>query len=145
MCIRDSYQAVLDNEPGRFPGYERFLRRRRREYDRQSQSFREMPEDPNIATWLQEFTLWDMENEEVIQLNDLQRQDINRILQKRYGLLQWEQGSGKTLAAIATGMYRMEQQGLHSTWVISSAISIRNNWDVVLKNYSCLLYTSRCV
>ena len=130
------YQAVLDNEPGRFPGYERFLRRRRREYDRQSQSFREMPEDPNIATWLQEFTLWDMENEEVIQLNDLQRQDINRILQKRYGLLQWEQGSGKTLAAIATGMYRMEQQGLHSTWVISSAISIRNNWDVVLKNYS---------
>ena len=92
------YQAVLDNEPGRFPGYERFLRRRRREYDRQSQSFREMPEDPNIATWLQEFTLWDMENEEVIQLNDLQRQDINRILQKRYGLLQWEQGSGKTLA-----------------------------------------------
>lgn len=130
------YQAVLDNEPGRFPGYEHFLRRRRREYDRQSQSFREMPEDPNIATWLQEFTLWDMENEEVIQLNDLQRQDINRILQKRYGLLQWEQGSGKTLAAIATGMYRMEQQGLHSTWVISSAISIRNNWDVVLKNYS---------
>lgn len=130
------YQAVLDNEPGRFPGYERFLRRRRREHDRQSQSFREMPEDPNIATWLQEFTLWDMENEEVIQLNDLQRQDINRILQKRYGLLQWEQGSGKTLAAIATGMYRMEQQGLHSTWVISSAISIRNNWDVVLKNYS---------
>ena len=130
------YQAVLDNEPGRFPGYERFLRRRRREYDRQSQSFREMPEDPDIATWLQEFTLWDMENEEVIQLNDLQRQDINRILQKRYGLRQWEQGSGKTLAAIATGMYRMEQQGLHSTWVISSAISIRNNWDVVLKNYS---------
>lgn len=130
------YQAVLDNEPGRFPGYERFLRRRRREYDRQSQSFREMPEDPNIATWLQEFTLWDMENEEVIQLNDLQRQDINRILQKRYSLLQWEQGSGKTLAAIATGMYRMEQQGLHSTWVIFSAISIRNNWDVVLKNYS---------
>ena len=29
----------------------------------------------------------------------------------------------------------MEYQGLHSTWVISSAISIRNNWDVVLKNY----------
>lgn len=130
------YQAVLNNEPGRFPGYEHFLRRRRREYEQQSQSFREMPEDPFIAAWLKEFTLWDMENEEVIQLNDLQRQDINRILQKRYGLLQWEQGSGKTLAAIATGVYRMEQQGLHSTWVISSAISIRNNWDVVLKNYS---------
>ena len=95
-----------------------------------------MAEEPDIAVWLNEFTLWDAENEEVIQLNDIQKQDINRILQKRYGLLQWEQGSGKTLAAIATGMCRMEQQGLHSTWVISSAISIRNNWDVVLKNYS---------
>lgn len=130
------YQAVLDNIPEQFPGFERFLRRKRREYDIQNRPFRDMEEDPDIATWLDEFTLWDLENEEVIQLNDTQKHDINLILQKRYGLLQWEQGSGKTLAAIATGMYRMEQQGLHSTWVISSAISIRNNWDVVLKNYS---------
>lgn len=128
-------QVVLDNTPERFPAFARFLRRRRREYETQSQPFQDMKEDPVIATWLQEFTLWDSENEEVIQLNDLQRHDINLILQKRYGLLQWEQGSGKTLAAIATGMYRMEQQHLHSTWVISSAISIRNNWDVALKNY----------
>lgn len=129
------YQAVLDNNPERFPPFARFLRRRRREYEIQSQPFQSMTEDPDIAAWLQEFTLWDSENEEVIQLNDLQRHDINLILQKRHGLLQWEQGSGKTLAAIATGMYRMEQQHLHSTWVVSSAISIRNNWDVVLKNY----------
>lgn len=128
-------QVVLDNTPERFPAFARFLRCRRREYETQSQPFQDMKEDPVIATWLQEFTLWDSENEEVIQLNDLQRHDINLILQKRYGLLQWEQGSGKTLAAIATGMYRMEQQHLHSTWVISSAISIRNNWDVALKNY----------
>lgn len=94
-----------------------------------------MSKDPAVAEWLGEFTLWDAENEEVIQLNAIQRHDINLILQKRYGLLQWEQGSGKTLAAIAAGIYRMEYQGLHSTWVISSAISIRNNWDVVLKNY----------
>lgn len=130
------YQAVLDNNPEQFPAFTHFLKRRRREYEVQSQSFRSMKGDSYIATWLDEFTLWDSENEEVIQLNALQRQDINCILQKRYGLLQWEQGSGKTLAAIATGMYRMEQQGLHSTWVISSAISIRNNWDVVLQNYS---------
>ncbi|MBM6721552.1 SNF2-related protein [Pseudoflavonifractor phocaeensis] len=128
-------QVVLDNTPEQFPAFARFLRRRRREYEIQSQPFQSMEEDSYIAEWLQEFTLWDSENEEVIQLNDLQRHDINLILQKRYGLLQWEQGSGKTLAAIATGMYRMEQQHLHSTWVISSAISIRNNWDVVLKNY----------
>ena len=80
--------------------------------------------------------MWDNENEEEIRLNDIQRHDLNLILQKRYGLLQWEQGSGKTLAGISTAMYRMEKQNIHHTWVISPAISIRNNWDVVLPNYN---------
>ena len=129
------YQAVLNNEPGQYPGFEALLRRKCREYSNQSQAFHDMPEDPEIAAWLRDFTLWDAENEEIIRLNDIQRQDINRILQKRYGMLQWEQGSGKTLAAIAAAIYRMKNQGLHSAWVVSSAISIRNNWDVVLPNY----------
>ncbi len=129
------YQAVLDNEPERFPGFERLLRRKRREYDNQSQSFDDMEEDPAIGAWLRKFSLWDAENEEYIYLNDIQRRDVNRMLQKQYGMLQWEQGSGKTLAAIAMGLYRMQNQGFHSTWVVSSAISIRNNWDVVLPNY----------
>ena len=129
------YQAVLDNDTQRFPGFERLLRRKRREYDIQNQAFCNMEEDPFIAAWLKEFTLWDAENQEAIQLNALQQQDINRILQKKYGLLQWEQGSGKTLAAIAASTFRMEQQGIYAAWVVSSAISIRNNWDVVLANY----------
>ena len=129
------YEAVLEYEPERFPGYERLLRKKRREYDKQSMDFATMPEDAHIADWLSAFSLWDAENEETIHLNDIQRHDLNLILQKRYGLLQWEQGSGKTLAGIAVGLYRMEHQHMHSTWVVSSAISIRNNWDVVLPNY----------
>lgn len=130
------YDAVLDHQPEEFTGYERLLRKKRRAYEQQSQNFCDMEEDSAISNWLQRFSLWDAENEEIIRLNDMQRKDINHALQKRYGLLQWEQGSGKTLAGIATGCYRMEKQTIHSTWVISSAISIRNNWDVVLKNYS---------
>ncbi len=129
------FQAVLDNEPERFPGFERLLRRKRREYENQSQVFNDMGEDAEIGGWLSEFRLWDSENEEYIYLNDTQRHDVNLMLQKRYGMLQWEQGSGKTLAAIAMGMYRMQRQNIHSTWVVSSAISIRNNWDVVLSSY----------
>ena len=128
--------AVLLNNPTAFPGYERLLRRKRAAYENQNQQFSDMTEDAAIGDWLKSLSLWDSENEEEIQLNDTQRHDLNLILQKRYGLLQWEQGSGKTLAGIATGLYRMKHQHLHSTWVISSAISIRNNWDVVLKNYS---------
>jgi len=129
------YQAVLDNEPEQFPGYEHLLNRKRREYENQDQQFKDMEEDAKIGEWLKAFQLWDAENEESIYLNDTQRYDINLMLQKRYGMLQWEQGSGKTLAGIAMGLYRMQKQGIYCTWVVSSAISIRNNWDVVLPNY----------
>ena len=128
-------EAVLGGSIDRFPGFEGLLRRKQREYANQSQKFSEMSEDFSINAWLRAFSPWDTENEEYIHLNDLQCHDINLMLQKRYGLLQWEQGSGKTLAAIAVGSYRMDVQNAHSTWVVSSAISIRNNWDVVLKNY----------
>ncbi len=129
------HQAVLDNTPEKYPGYERLLRRKHLEYETQNRAFAEMDENPQIAEWLAEFCLWDPSRMEMIHLNELQRHDINLTLQKRYALLQWEQGSGKTLAGIATGLYRMQNQNIHSTWVVSSAISIRNNWNVVLPGY----------
>lgn len=129
------HQAVLDNTPEKYPGYERLLRRKHLEYETQNRAFAEMDENPQIAEWLADFCLWDSSRMEMIHLNELQRHDINLTLQKRYALLQWEQGSGKTLAGIATGLYRMQNQNVHSTWVVSSAISIRNNWNVVLPGY----------
>ncbi len=129
------YKAILANHPEDYPGYEKLLRRKWMEYELQCRPFNDMEENTEIAKWLSEFSLWDADKVEEIHLNKVQRHDINLILQKRYALLQWEQGSGKTLAGIATGLYRMQRQGVHSTWVISSAISIRNNWNVVLKSY----------
>lgn len=134
------HQAVLENQPDNYPGFQSLIQKKRAGYENQSQPFRDMKEDPLIASWLAELSLWDSENEEEIRLNSMQRHDINLVLQKRYALLQWEQGSGKTLAGIAVGLYRMQHQQIHSTWVVSSAISIRNNWDLVLKNYG-LPYT----
>ena len=127
------YQAVLDNEPERFSGYERLVRRKRREYDNQEQPFSEMTENAQLADWISRFQYWDVQNQANIHLNPLQSHDVNLTLQKRYAFLQWEQGSGKTPAAIFTGKYRMETGAVHSVWIVSSAISIRNNWDVVLK------------
>lgn len=129
------YEIASTDGLGEFPGYEKLICRKQREYAVQNTPFSCMEEDPDIAKWLTEFHLWDSENEEEIRLNDTQRHDLNLILQKRYGMIQWEQGSGKTLAGIAAGLYRMQTQNIHHTWVISPAISIRNNWDVVLPNY----------
>ena len=99
-----------------------------------------MEENAEIARFLSEFTVYDQENEEWIYLNEIQRHDLNLVLQKHYHLLQWEQGGGKTLAGISTGRYRMERQGARNVWVVSSAISIKNNWDLVFKNYGMANY-----
>lgn len=139
------YEIASSDGLDNFPGYERLIRRKQREYITQNQSFSTMKQDEKIAKWLADFSLWDKENEEEIRLNNIQRHDLNLMLQKRYGLLQWEQGSGKTLAGIAAGMYRMQHQSIHHTWVVSSAISIRNNWDVVLKNYGLSYVFVECL
>lgn len=120
--------------------YGRLIRRKQRDYERETKPFKEMVEQPDIAQYLNEFTVYDKENEEWIYLNDTQKHDLNLVLQKHYHLLQWEQGGGKTLAGISTGRYRMERQGARNVWVVSSAISIKNNWDLVFKNYGMTNY-----
>ena len=129
------YQLASSDGDNGFIEYARLIRRKQKEYIIQNQRFENMAEDPAIAEWLNNFSLWDSENDEEIRLNDIQKHDVNLMLQKRYGLLQWEQGSGKTLAGIAIGLYRMQKQHINNVWVVSSAISIRNNWNLVLLNY----------
>lgn len=131
------YQLAISDELTEDLGeFARLIRRKRHQYAVETMPFDQMTSDPKIAQFLDEFTVYDNENEEQIYLNDKQKFDLNLILQKQYHLLQWEQGSGKTLAGIAAGMYRMQHQHARNTWVVSTAISIKNNWDEVLKNYS---------
>lgn len=111
------------------------LRRRRREFLQETAQFSEMSQDRTISDFLERFVLHDMESETNIRLNDVQKHDLGLILQKHYSLLQWEQGGGKTLAGIACGMYRMEHQGARNTWVVSKAISIKNNWIPTLESF----------
>lgn len=118
----------------------RLIRRKQRNYERETKPFAEMQEDAEIARYLHEFAVYDQENEEWVHLNDIQRHDLNLVLQKHYHLLQWEQGGGKTLAGISTGRYRMECQGARNVWVVSTAISIKNNWDLVFQNYGMTNY-----
>ena len=128
--------AESGNPPQEYGQYAKMLRRKQRDYERETMPFSEMTERDDITCYLEGFAIYDAENEETIRPNDTQKHDLNLVLQKRYHLLQWEQGGGKTLAGIITGRYRMIYQGARNVWVVSSAISIKNNWDLVLPNYS---------
>lgn len=127
---------VTENQSADHYGvFSKMIRHKQRCYQAEQQKFFEMKENIKLSEWLDKFMLYDAENDEKIRFTALQRHDINLLLQKQYSLIQWEQGSGKTLAGIATGIYRMRCQNAFCTWVISPAISIKNTWEVALQNY----------
>lgn len=134
VTISDIILGIADYPPGfRDTSIMRLISQKKKDYIVQSQKFAEMKPDAEIAEFLDDFTLKSADDE--IKLNQMQKHDINLILQKRYGFIQWEQGSGKTLAGIAIGKYRMEVQGARNVFVVSTAISIKNNWDDVLEQF----------
>ena len=131
------YEIINHSEnPAGYGRYSKLIRRKQREYAIEQQNFSEMQPDPFIADYLENFTVYDPEREEQLYLNDIQKQDINKVLQKKYALLQWGQGSGKTLAGISASIFRMKYQNAYCTFVVSNAISIKNNWNIVLEDYN---------
>lgn len=135
--ILDINQAVLYNGASTRPfdakWMIRLIDKKSREYNLQDIAFDDMQPDKEIASWLDSFELSD--GEETIHLNAAQKKDLNLFLQKRYGFIQWEQGSGKTLAGITIGKYRLEKKQVKNVFVVSTAIAIKNNWNDVLEQY----------
>lgn len=146
--IKDNYSVRYNNigvpinnliiGTSEFPHYEKWLDKlisqKRKEHYNQSQNFATMKQDTHIADWLEKFML--ESDDDIIYLNEVQKHDINLFLQKRYSFIQWEQGSGKTLAGIAIGQYRMRFNGARIAFVVSTAISIKNNWNDVLDQFN---------
>ena len=135
--ILDINQAVLYNGVSTRPfdakWMTRLIDKKSREYNSQDIAFDDMQPNKEIASWLDSFELSD--GEETIHLNAAQKKDLNLFLQKRYGFIQWEQGSGKTLAGITIGKYRLEKKQVKNVFVVSTAIAIKNNWNDVLEQY----------
>src|SRR5690606_11053048 len=55
--------------------------------------------------------------------------------QKRYSILNWEQGSGKTIAGIACNHYIMEHTSCRNIFVVAPALAINLTWMERLEEY----------
>lgn len=115
--------------------YYKLFQRKLREYKKQSIPFSEMEQEESIQTFLNDLVITDYENDEHIRLNDVQKQDTNKLLQKNNAFLQWGQGSGKSISGIAQSLYRLKHNNIHNVFIVSTAIAINNTWDVILNNY----------
>jgi hypothetical protein len=127
---------VLNNSyPFEDQTYRKLVNRKIRDYEKQSQSFKEMNEEQNIKMFLNELVIYNHNTNEEIKLNELQKHDTNLMLQKKYGYLQWQQGSGKSISATAQMLYRFKHNNIKNVFLVAPAIAIKNNWAKILEHY----------
>ena len=91
--------------------------------------------DADIAAYLEKWTVTSALGGEQIRLNPVQKREVNRFLQKRYGAIQFAMGTGKTLCMLAMAQYRLEYSNIRNVFVIGTALAINNTWEEVLQDY----------
>lgn len=112
--------------------FKKLFRKKQAAYRVQTIEYSEMDKDATIGKFLDNGKLYDYVNEEFVMLNPKQNDDTNLFLQKRYAFAQWSQGTGKTITGLYQSLYRMMHKQVRNVVVLSSAISIKNNWVEVL-------------
>lgn len=73
---------------------------------------------------------------EACRFTPLQQHDMGLIFQKRYNLLNWQQGSGKTAVAYYYGKYVYEQNRVKNIVVLAPAIAIHLTWVPFLERHN---------
>jgi len=127
--------VINDYYPFENKQYWKVLNKKCLDYDKQNVLFKEMLPNQEIQQFLDDFNLYDYNSKDVIELNEAQKIDLNKIFQKKYSLLNWQQGSGKSLAGIAWYKYLFEYKNIRNVFIVSDALSINLTWNVFLTNF----------
>lgn len=93
----------------------------------QKMDFSYMQEDKKISEYLRTLYIYDSTKKENINLNSIQKEDINKQLQKNYGYLQWSCGAGKTLAATTILNYRYNK--VKKIFIVAPAIATKGTFQ----------------
>lgn len=127
---------ILDNlYPFSDKLYFNLFEKKRVEYLNQNKAFKDITSNKDIEFYLDNFSLYDTTKKESIILNDMQKEDLNKILQKNYSILNWQQGSGKTIAGITWYKYLFEHKNIRNVFVVSAALAINLTWKSKLDDF----------
>lgn len=105
----------------------KLIARKRRQYEVQEQPFDDLSPDPSIAQYLDQ-AIFINKDYEICRFTELQKLDLNRVIQKRYGLLNWQQGSGKTAAVYHRVKYLLKYGKVRNAIIIAPAIATNMTW-----------------
>ena len=106
---------------------EKLIRKKRRQYENQNRQFTEMQPDPFLQEYLDRTTFRNKDGE-ICEFTSLQKHDLNLVLQKRYALLNWQQGSGKTAAVYHRAKYLLKFHKVRNAVIQAPAIATNMTW-----------------
>lgn len=112
---------------------EKYIERKRKEYELQSSIFPTMERDEALDRKINTLTFFNKEMQ-ACSFTELQQHDMGLVFQKRYALLNWQQGSGKTAVAYYYSKHR--ETNVKNTVVLAPAIAIHLTWEPFLKRHS---------
>lgn len=92
----------------------------------------DIPHDANIGSFLDSFRFVN-DTGPGNALSAIQKNDLNPILQRRYSILNWQQGAGKTPATMAWAQYNLQHNHTRVVFVVSAALAINLTWIPFLK------------
>lgn len=113
-------------------GAKKLVRRKQEEYRLQSQPILEMARLPGLDAYIDTLTFVNKEME-TCRFTPLQKHDMGLVFQKRYALLNWQQGSGKTAVAYHYGKYRLERKSVKNVVILAASIAVNMTWEPFLK------------
>lgn len=133
----DYIDTIINNIDFKYStkNFKSYINKKHNGYVNQLQSFNEMSIDKTISEWLDNNTIYDYVNETEMILNDVQKEIVNKMLQKKYGYIQASQGSGKTLMGINMALYRLSNNHINNVLIVAPSIAINGTWTEVLKAY----------
>ena len=106
---------------------EKLIRRKQKQYEMQNLRFADMEEDVNLKEYLDRSTFIN-KNGEACEFTALQKHDLNLVLQKRYALLNWQQGSGKTAAVYYRARFLLKFRKVRNAIILAPAIATNMTW-----------------
>ena len=106
---------------------EKLIGRKRRQYEVQNQQFADMKPDTRLTEYLDRMTFVNKDGD-VCEFTALQKHDQNLLLQKRYALLNWQQGLGKTAAVYHRAKYLLKYRKIRNVIILAPAIATNMTW-----------------
>lgn len=106
---------------------EKLIRRKQKQYEMQNLRFADMEEDINLKEYLDRSTFINKDGE-ACEFTALQKHDLNLVLQKRYALLNWQQGLGKTAAVYYRARFLLKFRKVRNAIILAPAIATNMTW-----------------